>query len=378
LTALKLPEVIDRQEEVNELLRSLSSRKKSVNYALIGPRQIGKTTILRELRDQLEKRGIVAVHLDFGIYRYTPVDFSETLIRSLLNEYASQLGGLDKVMTKATSFFSGLKGLKRVRPAFEIGTDQPPSVIVHLERAESNPREALELAFKYADGLAKDSGKKVVIIIDEFQYFVEFDSYPKLAATDILRASIDARGDVSYVVSGSRVHFLRDFLSDGRSPLFGRFIMKEVGGLTERYAKEMFVKASGAGEGDASEAYSLVGGHPLYLLALAEDRKAGERITATYDRLLTSPIGALRMYVNYVLAEDLGRGIRGARFVKIMKALGPRPLAVSAISKSTGMKLTNLPWYLGRLTEYDLIVKKDGEYSIRDTVIRDYFAKGDV
>ena len=360
------------------MLGPLSSRKKSVNYALIGPRQIGKTTILRELRGQLAKRGVVAVHLDFGIYRYSPVEFSETLIRSLLDEYSSQLGGLDKVIAKATSFFSGLKGLKRVRPAFEIGTDQPPSIIVHLERAESNPREALELAFRYADGLAKDSGKKVVVIIDEFQYFVEFDSYPKLAALDILRASIDARGDVSYVVSGSRVHFLRDVLSDGRSPLFGRFVIKDVGELAEKYAKEIFMKASGGNDGDASEAYSLVGGHPFYLLALAENKKAGERIPATYERLLTSPTGALRMYVNYVLAEDLGRGIRGARFVKILKALGPGPLTVSAISKSTGLRLTNLPWYLGRLTEYDLVGKKEGDYLIKDRIIRDYFAKEDV
>ncbi|MDG6939299.1 MAG: AAA family ATPase [Nitrososphaerota archaeon] len=376
MTALKLPEVIDRQEEVRELLESLSSRKKSVNYALIGPRQIGKTTILRELRKRLEEKGVVAVHLDFGVYRYAPIDFPEALIKNLLNEYASQSGTLEKVIARATGLFSGLKGLKHVRPVFEIGTDQPPSVMVHLERVESNPREGLELAFRYADGLAKDSGRKVVVILDEFQHFVEFDSQPKLrGALDVFRAAVDARGDVSYVVSGSRVHFLRDVLENGRSPLFGRFNIKEVGGLGERYAKELFMKASGAAEGDAGEAYGLVGGHPFYLLALAENRKAGERVAATYDRLLTSPTGALRMYANYILAEDLGPGTGGARFVKVLRALGPGPLAVSSISKSTGIKLTNLPWYLGRLIEYDLIGKKDGEYSIEDRVIRDYFAK---
>ncbi len=62
----------------------------------------------------------------------------------------------------------------------------------------------------------------------------------------------------------------------------------------------------------------------------------------------------------------------------MLKALGSRPLAVSGISRSTGIKLTNLPWYLGRLIEYDLIGKKDGEYSIEDRVIRDYFVKANV
>ncbi len=325
------------------------------------------------------EKGVVAIHLDFGVYRYAPINFSEALIRNLPNEYASQLGSLGKVVAKATSLFSGLKGWKHVRPVIEIGTDQPPSVMVHLERVESNPREGLELAFRYADGLAKGSGRKLVIILDEFQHFVEFDSHTKLrGALDVFRAAVDARGDVSYVVSGSRVHFLRDVLENGRSPLFGRFNIREVGGLGERYAEELFMKASGADEGDAREAYGLVGGHPFYLLALAENRKAGEKVAATYDRLLTSSTGALRMYVNYILAEDLGAGIRGARFVKVLRALRAGPMVVSAISKSTGIKLTNLPWYLGRLTEYDLIVKKHGEYSIEDTVIRDYFVKTNV
>ena len=375
---MKLPEVIDRQEEIGEMLDSLSSRKKSVNYALIGPRQIGKTTILRELRRRLAGKGAIAVHIDFGVYQYAPTDFSEALIRNLLNEYAGQLGKLDKVIARATSLFSGLKGLKRVRPVFEIGADQPPSILVRLERVESNPREGLELAFRYADGLASQSERKVVVMLDEFQHFVEFDSNPKLrGALEVFRAAVDARGDVSYVVSGSRVHFLRDVLSNGRSPLFGRFNMKEVGELAERYAKELFVKASGAGDKDADEAYGLVGGHPFYLLALAENQKVGESIAAAYDRLLTSPTGALRMYVNYILAEDLGPGIRGARFVKVLRALGSGPLTVSAISKSTGIRLTNLPWYLRRLIDYDLVAKSDGEYSIEDRVIRDYFAKAD-
>jgi hypothetical protein len=84
------------------------------------------------------------------------------------------------------------------------------------------------------------------------------------------------------------------------------------------------------------------------------------------------------MYANYVLAEDLESGVKGAKFVRILRALGSGPLAVSAISKPTGIRLTNLPWYLGRPTEYDLIEKKEGNHSIKDTVVRDYFARRDV
>ncbi|MGA2875940.1 MAG: hypothetical protein ABSE82_10450, partial [Nitrososphaerales archaeon] len=154
MTGFKLPETVDRKDEVDRLVTSLSNQKKNVNYALIGPRQIGKTTILREVGRRLRDEGLITVHLDFGVYRFAPAEFSETLIRSLLQEYARKLGKVEKVYTKANDLFRKLKGLKRVRPIFEVGPDQPSSILVHLDRVEENPREALELAFKYASALA--------------------------------------------------------------------------------------------------------------------------------------------------------------------------------------------------------------------------------
>ncbi|HKW04528.1 MAG TPA: ATP-binding protein [Nitrososphaerales archaeon] len=386
MTGFKLPSTIDRKEQIERLVSSLPNTKKNVNYALIGPRQIGKTTILHEVARRLSDEGIIAVHLDFGVYRFAPSEFSETLIRGLLQEYARKLGRIEKAFKKANELFEKLKGLKRVRPIFEVGSDkQSPSILVHLERVEENPREALELAFKYANALAEESKMKVVIILDEFQHYVEFDSLPKLhGALDIFRAAIDARGNVSYVVSGSRVHFLKQVLGDGKSPLFGRFTILEVGTLKEKYAKELFEEASfstpKSGEGEeAEEAFKLVGGHPFYLLALAEGRMIqkgeGESIDQTYDRLLKSPIGSLHLYVKYVLSEDLGSGIRGSRFIKILRSLAPKALKVSKISNATGIKLTNLPWYIGKLIEYDLVEKIGGEYSIKDSLIQDYFLK---
>jgi AAA+ ATPase superfamily predicted ATPase len=377
MTGFKLPETVDRKEEVERLVRSLSNRRKNVNYALIGPRQIGKTTILREVRQRLSNAGLITVHLDFGVYRFAPAEFSETLIRSLLQEYARKLGKIEKAFKKANELFGKLKGLKRVRPVFEVGPDQPSSILVHLERVEENPREALELAFKYASALAEESKRKVVVILDEFQHYAEFDSLPKLhGALDIFRAAIDVRGNVSYVVSGSRVHFLKQVLGDGKSPLFGRFTIQEVGTLQEKYAKELFKEACASGGQEAEEAFKLVGGHPFYLLALAEGRMQREKesIKETYERLLESPTGSLHLYVKYVLSEDLGRGISGSRFVKILKSLAPKALKVSEISSATGIKLTNLPWYIGKLIEYDLVEKTAGEYSIKDSVVRDYFA----
>ena len=382
MTGFKLPKTVDRDHEVGSLVSSLSNQKKNINYALIGPRQIGKTTILREVRRRLCDDGLIAVHLDFGVYRFAPAEFSETLIRSLLLEYARKLGKIEMTLKKASDILRRLKGLKQVRPIFEISPEQrSPTILVHLEKIEENPREALELGFKYANALGEESKRKIVIILDEFQHYAEFDSLPKLkGALDIFRAAIDARGNVSYVVSGSRVHFLKQVLGDGKSPLFGRFTIQEVGNLEEKYAKELFREACATDGKEAEEAFKLVGGHPFYLLALAEGRmqRNKETIGETYDRLLKSPTGSLHLYVKYVLSEDLGPGISGSRYTKILRSLAPKASKVSEISSVTGIKLTNLPWYIARLIDYDLVEKTDGEYSIKDSLTRDYFLRSGI
>lgn len=61
MTGFKLPKTVDRDHEVGSLVSSLSNQKKNINYALIGPRQIGKTTILREVRRRLSDDGLIAV-----------------------------------------------------------------------------------------------------------------------------------------------------------------------------------------------------------------------------------------------------------------------------------------------------------------------------
>jgi uroporphyrinogen-III synthase len=47
---------------------------------------------------------------------------------------------------------------------------------------------------------------------------------------------------VKFVVSGSRVHFMRNILGKGESPLFGHFVIIEVGPLSKEYALELFMK----------------------------------------------------------------------------------------------------------------------------------------
>ena len=372
---------IDREEIVSRLVKSIASQGKPVNFGLIGARQIGKTSILREVMKRVGSRAIV-VNLDFSIYRFSPEDFAQGLMQGLTSEYAKRAGGVKKLVSRASEIAKSLRQLGRIRLSFSIDLDDQgkPRVSIRPELAERkiNLGELFDLALTYTTKIAEESGVRVVVIIDEFQHFAEYSSYPELKGIlDILRHYLDEKGDVSLVVSGSRIHFLTNILGSGRSPLFGRFTLVEVGELEESYAIELYLKVRvQATQDEARRIYRLVGGHPFYILALAENKRRDETPEDAYKRLLFEPTGALNLYARYVIAEDLGSHAkaRQSRFLKILSTIRDRRVTVSTISKETRIALTSIPWYVQQLTSYDLIQRTSDGYAIKDRVLRDFFA----
>jgi DNA-binding MarR family transcriptional regulator len=167
---------------------------------------------------------------------------------------------------------------------------------------------------------------------------------------------------------------MKNILGKGESPLFGHFVIEEIGQLPEKYAVELFKKTARCRQKEAQDAFKLVGGHPYYLIMLAENRTHGEQLEQTYNRILTSTTGALNLYVNYILKEDLGSSIKEARLLRILRAIALEKDTASQIAKQIKLKLSSLPYYLQELERYDLIQKKDGRYRITDKVVKDYFA----
>lgn len=370
-------EIVDREKEVTKLVRSLSDPSKDVNYALIGPRRIGKTTILLKVKEELERKQVIVVYVDLSVYRFSPYDFAQNVMSQITRAYAKDLGKLEKASITISNLLKTLTKLKKLRLAIEPSVDEAGQFTVQIrpEVAETEDyRTVFLLAFDYANEVSKKSRRRIVIVIDEFPNLIEFKRYPKLEAiNELLRSVIERRGNVEYVVSGSRVHFMKSILGKGESPLFGHFIIEEIGPLPEEYAVELFVKTAKCSQKEAEAAYKLVGGHPYYLIMLAENRNVHERLEDTYRRILTSPTGALNLYVNYILKEDLGTSTKEARLLGILKAISQEKNTASQIARHIKLKLSSLPYYLQELERYDLIQKKDGKYQITDKVVKDYF-----
>ena len=371
-------EIVDRENEITKLVRSLSDPSKDINYALIGPRRIGKTTILLKVKEELERKQIMVVYIDLSIYRFSPYDFAQNIMSQITKAYAKDLGKIEKASITISSLLKTLTKLKKLRLTIEPSIDEKGQVTVQIrpEVAETEDyRSIFLLAFDYANEVSKKSRRRIVIIIDEFPNLIEFKRYPKLEAiNELLRSVVEHRENVEYVVSGSRVHFMKNILGKGESPLFGHFIIQEIGQLPEKYAIELFMKTAKCSKKEAQKAHKLVGGHPYYLIMLAENRNPNEQLEQTYNRILTSQTGALNLYVNYILKEDLGTSTKETRLLRILKAISQEKNTASQIAKRIKLKLSSLPYYLQELEKYDLIQKKDGIYQITDKVVKDYFA----
>ncbi|MBI5146290.1 MAG: ATP-binding protein [Thaumarchaeota archaeon] len=375
----KPPEdVVDRKEEVEKIVNTMLDTKANVNYALIGHRRIGKSTILGEVRRHLDKK-LVTVYLDLGEYRYSPVDLAEKLTEELTQAYYNTLPTTSKIASKVKSALTQLSEIKRVRARFIAGIDEHGSPIIaidpYVKDRDEDYRKALTDVFEYANKISEASGSKVVIMIDEFQHIVEYKKYSDLKnILDVIRAVLERRKNVSFIVSGSRIHYLRNILAEGGSPLFGHFIILEIKELAKRYAVELFLKSQpAASKQDAERAFDLVGGHPFYLVMLGHAYKKTESLTDTYQELLTSTTGALYIYVNYIVTEDLGSDYKSTAYWKILVSLSTGEKTVSDIAKDASLKMTGLPKFLTRLIEYDLVQKTSGKYSITDKIIRDFF-----
>lgn len=390
----KPPEdIVDREEEVGRIVDSMASPTANVNYALVGHRRIGKSTIMHEAKRRMESRGDMIVgYVDFGEFRHSPANLAESLTEELTRAYSGTIRRSSRMVHQISLALSQISEIRKLRARFVASIDEhggPRIEISPYTRDGARDRSgALKSAFEYANAISEASGKRVVIMIDEFQHVGASERFKGLEGIfDIIRTALERRGEnVSFVVSGSRVHYLRGVLGQGGSPVFGHFVTLDIGPLQRGHAMELFAKSCQvpATDKDAEDAYAKVGGHPYYLVMLAEAKRSGESVPDAYERLLTDATGALYVYANYVLTEDLGSRYGGTNYPAILTSIAEGNASVSEISRRSHVRPTDLPRLLRRLVECDLVTKsgkgrEGGGYALADTVIRDFFllAAGD-
>jgi uncharacterized protein len=187
-------------------LRRLAERLDDGQHVLVaGPRRIGKTSIILEALRRLRRRGAHTAYVDC---------LGATDIRGLGERLADavlqNLSGAERTFEHAKAIASGM------RPTVKVKYEHV-EIALHLAR-ETNAQRFFEGALDLPQALAKRSGKRVVVVFDEFQAAGKLGS----RVFDVMRSRFQAQRGTSYAFLGSEQGILEELFSNkGRA--FYRF-----------------------------------------------------------------------------------------------------------------------------------------------------------
>lgn len=386
--------LIDRNEIVDKLVKDLSNIDIQPGFALIGYRRIGKTSILDKVKQVLEKKGFIVVYFDIKEKMADPQSFLTDLESEILDEYKNHIGQIQRTKLKLSEVKKLVieKISDVVSSVDEIGVDISPDGTItpkihfgdEKDKDKRDYTRQFRSVFKTADTIAEKSGRRVILILDEFQDLIKLNAFAGI--TDIVslyRGVLQRRGNVAHVVSGSKVHMLRNMLDCEDSPLYQHFTVENVNALETVYAQELFgtvfKKRNPENklnerelEEQTVEAVKIVGGNPFYLTILAQEWDGKVPLNKTFDEVISAPTGTLYIYTNYVLAEDLNSAKGGPLLSKIVKEMAKAtdPIEASEIARRVRKTQNYVQPYLEQLVKFDVIkLVERGTYVIIDPVI---------
>src|SRR5258706_1213089 len=187
-------------------IRRIGERLADGNHVLLaGPGRIGKPSIILEVARRLRRRGAFTAYVD--CLGATDIrGLGERLVDALLEN----VSGVERSFEQAKAIASG------VRPSVRVKYEH---VELALELArEKNAQRFFEGALDLPRALAARSGKRVVVIFDEFQAAGRLG--PRVF--DVMRAHCQAQRGVAYAFLGSEEGILEQLFSEkGRA--FFRF-----------------------------------------------------------------------------------------------------------------------------------------------------------
>lgn len=340
---------------------------------LVGPRKVGKTSLLREVERRTRARGR-------GRPTFVVVDVLESMpastevLRALAIRTVDALLSTDagQALAPLASTPEGWRAGLVASPRF---AGLAPALKAQLLELPVTALSAATLPGVVAvpERLAEALGTWVVVAIDEFQ---ELAQLPRGSpdVMPLLRSAWQTHQRTGYVVSGSARATLLELATSQHSPFFQHFEVLELGDFTEPFAVELLVEASRDGavpisEALARRAFGVVGGSPFYLQVVGEAlvQEAGRaeaRLRGALQRVLFSDTGRLSLYFANEFQRLVGRATTLAATLNAL-AQGPRTLTEVArsIAAPTGATLGYLERLLDAVRRTD-----DGRWQLADAL----------
>ncbi|MFT3709060.1 MAG: AAA family ATPase [Archangium sp.] len=340
--------------------------------ALLGPRKVGKTSLLLEAARRANQPVVFAI---FDAFDHVPVT-SEVLrlivLRVVDRVFSAECGQSLEATLDPDEYRALLAGAPRFAKL-------PPDLrqlLLGLREVELTAQSTARL-LDVPERLAEKLGLKLVIAVDEFQELAELKvGRPAANVLPMLRSVWQKHRHVSYMVAGSARTLMTNLVASQRSPFFGHFELLEVGEFGAGDAVELLMDSASVSRELAVLAFHTLGGNPFYLQLLGEQlsalpRPSDERaLKEAISRLLFHRTGRLAMFFEAELTRVVGRS---STFLAILEQLARGPARPVDLQKVLRLSSSTVVNYLARLGDV-ITAREDGQWEITDRVMAMWLA----
>lgn len=194
-------------DRVKETRRLKMDFENGQNVILLSARRMGKTSLVQKVANEINSATIKVVYMDIYDCR-NDHDFYQKFATEVLRAAASRS---EQLLEYVKQFLSNLVPKVSFSPTPD--TDFSFSLGLNLKDYD-DPSEILNLP----ERIAQQTGKHIVICIDEFQQIGEMPD--SLTIQKRLRSVWQLQQNVSYCLFGSKKHMLLRLFKDRRKPFY--------------------------------------------------------------------------------------------------------------------------------------------------------------
>ena len=194
----------DREEELEELRRDI---RNGANVIIFSPRRYGKTSLIKEVLKQLDKKQTVAVYVDLypAVSKQKFLDqYAMAISRALTGKIEAKLKTLRELFPRLIPKLV-IKG-EPGTPEFEFDYDASKRPSLYLD-------EMLQAVKKYAD----QHRRTAVVVFDEIQEIMQYED-DEIEKT--MRTAFQSHHNVSYIFLGSKRHLMEKMFNDPNRPFY--------------------------------------------------------------------------------------------------------------------------------------------------------------
>ena len=268
---------IDREDILADMLSTLENKYTRMGFALVGPRRIGKTSILKEVVRRLEgKKDIVPVYFSlWDLVENTLPELCSRITLSIVEGFKPHLSLKLKMKqllnVPVLKFFEVLRSLDIKLSFF----DEIEMALRMGKKGEIDSKTLVEKVFLFGEKIAKENGVRLVLALDEFPSIMDVKNKRKLGEGIIkkMRTIYEDLENTILCISGSIRKTMEITALSPSSAFYRQFIIKNIEpfdleATTEILENNLGVKLSAE---VISRLYGLTEGIPFYLQCLGRE-----------------------------------------------------------------------------------------------------------